>query len=87
MDTMNADAAADRPATAIADARDTARTFQAVASDEVDAAHRRVVDADEALQAPHETRFRSRAAAYVCTAQDPEGNLWAFGTYRGPSPE
>ncbi|MFC8875573.1 MULTISPECIES: VOC family protein [Streptomyces] len=59
-----------------------------VVSDEVDAVHRRVVDAGgEVLEAPHETRFGSGAAAYVCTVQDPEGNLWTFGTYQGPSPE
>ncbi|MEU0740254.1 VOC family protein [Streptomyces sp. NPDC006134] len=55
-------------------------------SDDVDAVHRRVVDAGgEVLEAPHETRFGSGAAAYVCTVRDPEGNLWTFGTYRGPS--
>lgn len=59
-----------------------------VVSDDVDAVHRRVVDAGgEVLEAPHETRFGSGAAAYVCTVRDPEGNLWTFGTYRGPSPE
>ncbi len=58
-----------------------------VVSDDVDAVHRRVVDADgEVLEAPHESRFGSGAAAYVCTVHDPEGNLWTFGTYRGPSP-
>ncbi|MCM8555512.1 VOC family protein [Streptomyces sp. STCH 565 A] len=59
-----------------------------VVSDDVDAVHQRVVDAGgEVLETPHETRFGSGAAAYVCTVQDPEGNLWTFGTYRGPSPE
>ncbi|MEJ1199268.1 MULTISPECIES: VOC family protein [unclassified Streptomyces] len=59
-----------------------------VVSDDVDAVHQRVVDAGgEVLEAPHETRFGSGAATYVCTVQDPEGNLWTFGTYRGPSPE
>jgi uncharacterized glyoxalase superfamily protein PhnB len=58
-----------------------------VVSDDVDAVHRRVVDAGgEVLEPPHETRFGSGAAAYVCTVRDPEGNLWTFGTYRGPSP-
>lgn len=58
-----------------------------VVSDGVDAVYRRVVDAGgEVLEAPHETRFGSGAAAYVCTVRDPEGNLWTFGTYRGPSP-
>ncbi|WP_097228821.1 VOC family protein [Streptomyces zhaozhouensis] len=55
--------------------------------DGVDAVHRRVVRAGGVvLEAPHETRFGSGAAAYVCTVRDPEGNLWTFGTYRGPAP-
>ncbi|WP_234430492.1 VOC family protein [Streptomyces sp. NRRL F-4489] len=55
-------------------------------SDDVGAVHRRVVDAGgEVLEAPHGTRFGSGVAAYVCTARDPEGSLWTFGTYRGPS--
>ncbi|WP_244410043.1 VOC family protein [Streptomyces albofaciens] len=59
-----------------------------VVSDDVDAVHRWVVDAGgEVLEPPHETRFGSGATAYVCTVRDPEGNLWTFGTYRGPSPE
>ncbi|MCZ9338073.1 glyoxalase, partial [Streptomyces sp. TRM76130] len=59
-----------------------------VVSDNVGAVHQRVVDAGGVvLEAPHETRFGSGAAAYVCTVQDPEGNLWTFGTYRGLSPE
>lgn len=39
------------------------------------------------LEAPHETRFGPGVAAYVCTVQDPEGDLSTFGTYRGPPPE
>lgn len=31
------------------------------------------------------TRFGSGVAAYVCTVQDPEGKLWTFDAYRGPS--
>ncbi|MBO1286271.1 glyoxalase [Streptomyces sp. CAI-21] len=58
-----------------------------VVSDEVAAVHRRVVAGGEVLEAPHEARFGSGVAAYVCTVRDPEGNLWTFGTYRGPSPE
>ncbi|WP_258958037.1 VOC family protein [Streptomyces leeuwenhoekii] len=59
-----------------------------VVSDDVDAVHQRVVDAGGVvLEAPRETRFGSGAAAYVCTVQDPEGNLWTFGTYCGRSPE
>ncbi|BCK73715.1 hypothetical protein Srufu_076680 [Streptomyces libani subsp. rufus] len=58
-----------------------------VVSDDVDAVHRRVVDAGgEVLEPPHETRFGSGAVAYVCTVRDPEGNLRTFGTYRNPSP-
>lgn len=58
-----------------------------VVSDDVDAVYRRVRDVGgEVLEPPHETRFGSGASAYVCTVQDPEGNLWTFGTYRGPSP-
>ena len=58
-----------------------------VVSDDVDAVHRRVVAAGgTVLEAPHETRFGSGATAYVCTVADPEGNLWTFGTYRGPAP-
>ncbi|WP_374227556.1 VOC family protein [Streptomyces sp. AC627_RSS907] len=59
-----------------------------VVGDDVDAVHRRVVDAGgEVLEAPHEARFGPGAAAYVCTVRDSEGNVWAFGTYRGPAPE
>ncbi|MCF6524806.1 VOC family protein [Streptomyces sp. JJ36] len=58
-----------------------------VVSDKVDAVHRRVVDAGgDVLEPPHEARFGSGATAYVCTVRDPEGNLWTFGTYRGPAP-
>ncbi|NGO46961.1 VOC family protein [Streptomyces ureilyticus] len=57
-----------------------------VVSDEIDAVHRRALAAGGVvLEAPHETRFGSGAAAYVCTVEDPEGNLWTFGTYRGSS--
>ncbi|MFJ5222863.1 VOC family protein [Streptomyces sp. NPDC088400] len=53
-----------------------------VVSEDVDAVHRRVVDAGgEVLEPPHETRFGPGAEAYVCTVRDPEGNLWTFGTY------
>ncbi|MFJ7786504.1 VOC family protein [Streptomyces albidoflavus] len=46
-----------------------------VVSDEVDAVHRRVVDAGvEVLEAPHGARFGSGVAAYVCTVRDPEGD-------------
>ncbi|WP_336605657.1 VOC family protein [Streptomyces sp. BA2] len=56
-----------------------------VVSDEVDAVNRRAVDTGgEVLEPPHETRFGSGAAAYVRTVRDPEGNLWTFGTTRGP---
>ncbi|PCG86739.1 glyoxalase [Streptomyces sp. WZ.A104] len=59
-----------------------------VVSDDVDAVYRRVVGVGgEVVEAPHETRFGSGAAAYVCTVRDPEGNLWTFGTYPDPSPE
>ncbi|MFI7139722.1 hypothetical protein ACIBQ5_18730 [Streptomyces massasporeus] len=47
-----------------------------------------VVDAGGVvLEAPHETRFGPGVAAYVCTVQDPGGDLSTFGTYRGPPPE
>ncbi|WP_093562207.1 hypothetical protein [Streptomyces sp. OspMP-M43] len=57
-----------------------------MASDAVDAVHRRAVGAvDEVLEAPYETRFRiGGLRPYVCTLQDPEVNLWTFATYRGP---
>ncbi|WP_372445237.1 VOC family protein [Streptomyces verrucosisporus] len=59
-----------------------------VVSGDVDAVHQRVVGAGgEVLEAPHKTRFGPGAVAYVRTVQDPEGDLWTFGTYRGPSPE
>ncbi|MFG2736939.1 VOC family protein [Streptomyces carpaticus] len=59
-----------------------------VVTDEVDAVHRRVCDAGgDVLEPPHRTVFGSGAAAYVCTVRDPEGNLWTFGTYRGPGAE
>lgn len=55
-------------------------------AEDVDAVHRRVCDAGgEVLEPPHGTRFGSGAEAYVCTVRDPEGNLWTFGTYRGPA--
>ncbi|RPK43325.1 Glyoxalase-like domain protein [Streptomyces sp. ADI93-02] len=56
-----------------------------VATHDVDAVHQRVRDtAGHIIEAPHETRFGSGVRAYVCTVMDPEGNLWTFGTYRGP---
>ncbi|CAL9379025.1 VOC family protein [Streptomyces sp. enrichment culture] len=56
-----------------------------VVSDDVDAVRRRVADAGgDVLEAPHETRSGPGAAAYVCTVQDPEGDLWTFGTCCGP---
>ncbi|MCK1795619.1 VOC family protein [Streptomyces sp. XM4193] len=54
--------------------------------DEVERVHRGVVEAGgQVLEPPHRTVFGSGAAAYVCTAGDPEGNLWTFGTHRGPA--
>lgn len=56
-----------------------------VVTDDVDAVCRRVRDAHGVvLEPPQHTRFGSGAEAYVCTVQDPEGNLWTFGTYRTP---
>ncbi|MBH1938044.1 VOC family protein [Streptomyces sp. AV19] len=57
-----------------------------VVADDVDAVHRRVREAGgEILEPPHDTEFGSGARAYTFTVKDPEGNLWTFGTYRGPS--
>ncbi|MFH9137161.1 hypothetical protein [Streptomyces sp. NPDC017524] len=51
-----------------------------------DAVHRRVVAAGGGvLEPPPEARFGSGAAAFVCTVREPEGSLWTFGTYHGPS--
>lgn len=51
---------------------------------DVDAVYQRVQQAgSDVLNPPHETQFGSGATAYAFTAQDPEGNLWTFGTYRG----
>lgn len=53
-------------------------------TEDVDAVYERVRAArGKVLEAPHETEFGSGGASYTCTAQDPEGNLWTFGTYRG----
>jgi uncharacterized glyoxalase superfamily protein PhnB len=57
-----------------------------IATDAVDEIHQRVARAGaEVVQPPHRTTFGSGAEAYACSARDPEGNLWTFGTYRGPS--
>ncbi len=35
------------------------------------------------VQPPSDTRFGSGTETRAFTAEDPEGNLWTFGTYRG----
>ena len=51
-----------------------------VVTDDVDKLHERAVAAGaEIVRAPFDTDYGSRDF----TARDPEGNLWAFGTYRG----
>ncbi|GAA2748384.1 VOC family protein [Kitasatospora cinereorecta] len=51
-----------------------------VVTDEPDALYGRAVAAGaEVVAAPHDTDYGSRDF----TVRDPEGNLWAFGTYRG----
>jgi uncharacterized glyoxalase superfamily protein PhnB len=50
-----------------------------VALDDTDAHHARAVEAGaEIVRAPFDTDYGSRDYA----AKDPEGNIWAFGTYR-----
>ena len=50
-----------------------------VALDDTDAHHAKAVDAGaEIVRAPFDTGYGSRDYA----AKDPEGNIWAFGTYR-----
>lgn len=50
-----------------------------VALDDTDAHHARAVEAGAAIvRAPFDTDYGSRDYA----AKDPEGNIWAFGTYR-----
>lgn len=54
-----------------------------LATDDVDLVHDRVRAAGgEVVEAPQRATFGSGAEAYICTVQDPEGNLWTFGTYR-----
>ena len=54
-----------------------------VALADTDAHHARAVEAGaEIVRAPFDTDYGSRDYA----AKDPEGNIWAFGTYR-PEPE
>ncbi len=51
-----------------------------VVTDDPDALHERAVAAGaEITREPFDTDYGSRDFA----ARDPEGNLWAFGTYRG----
>ncbi|HWS35039.1 MAG TPA: VOC family protein [Actinoplanes sp.] len=59
----------------------TPGTFGAyVVADDIDALHDRAVAAGaEILKPPFDTDYGSRDFM----ARDPEGNLWAFGTYRG----
>ena len=50
-----------------------------VALDDTDAHHARAAEAGaEIVRAPFDTDYGSRDYA----AKDPEGNIWAFGTYR-----
>jgi uncharacterized glyoxalase superfamily protein PhnB len=54
-----------------------------VVTDDPDALHARAVAAGaEITREPFDTDYGSRDFA----ARDPEGNLWAFGTYRGQPP-
>jgi uncharacterized glyoxalase superfamily protein PhnB len=56
-----------------------------VVTDDVDDVHARVFEAaGDVIEAPHETDFGSGVRSRVFTARDPEGNMWTFGTYRGP---
>ncbi|ASU80357.1 glyoxalase [Actinopolyspora erythraea] len=56
-----------------------------VATENVDAVHSRVRRArGDVVVAPHDTEFGSGTGSYAFTVRDPEGNLWTFGTYRGP---
>jgi uncharacterized glyoxalase superfamily protein PhnB len=59
----------------------TPGTFGAyVVTDDADALHARATAAGaRVVQEPHDTDYGSRDFA----VQDPEGNLWSFGTYRG----
>jgi uncharacterized glyoxalase superfamily protein PhnB len=51
-----------------------------VVTDDPDALHDRAVAAGATITTPlHDTDYGSRDFA----AQDPEGNRWSFGTYRG----
>lgn len=54
-----------------------------VVTDDPEAVHRRAVDAGaEIVHGLHTTDYGSRDF----TVRDPEGNWWAFGTYRGEPP-
>ncbi len=54
-----------------------------VVTDDPDALHARAVAAGAQItRKPFDTDYGSRDFA----ARDPEGNLWAFGTYRGQPP-
>lgn len=55
-----------------------------VVAHDVDAIHQRALRASaEIVEPPHDTKFGSGVRTRAFTAQDPEGNLWTFGTYRG----
>lgn len=55
-----------------------------VVTDEVDAVRRRAAGAGaKVVESPHQTRFGSGAGSRAMTVRDPEGNLRAFGTYKG----
>jgi uncharacterized glyoxalase superfamily protein PhnB len=57
----------------------TGRTGIYVAVDDLDAHHARARDAGATIvREPFDTDYGSRDYA----AEDPEGNVWAFGTYR-----
>ena len=56
-----------------------------VPTKDVDAVYQRARRAQATIiQTPHDTQFGSGVPTRAFTTQDPEGNLWTFGSYRGP---
>ncbi|WP_031466650.1 VOC family protein [Sciscionella sediminilitoris] len=55
-----------------------------IATEEVDAMYERARHAGATVaEQPQEARLGSGERSYLVTIEDPERNLWTFGTYRG----
>lgn len=57
-----------------------------IATKQVDAVHERACQAKAVVaEPPQHAQFGSGGSSYLVTIEDPERNLWTFGTYRGLS--